>query len=88
MIHSEKPFRLWDPSQKGLFEEPPHRQRNTGSSGLLIFPSEPLIRFGPVTLRGPPAITLNTVFSFSISSVLVREIYLTVHPVAVRHIAG
>jgi len=88
MIHSEKPFRLWVPSQKGIFEESPHLQRNTGSSVLMIFPSEPFIRFGPVTFRGPPAITLNTVLSFSISSALVREIYLTVNPVAVRHIAG
>ncbi len=88
MIHSEKAFRLWLPSQKGLFEEWPQRQSNTGSSFSIIFPSRPLIRNGPVTLRGPPEITLNRVKLFSIACTLVCEIDLTVCPVTVRHIEG
>ena len=54
----------------------------------MIFPSRPLIRNGPVTLRGPPAITLKRVGLFSIACTLVCEIDLTVGPVTVRHIEG
>ena len=41
-----------------------------------------------MTLRGPPAITLNRVKLFSIACILVCEIDLTVCPVTVRHIEG
>lgn len=86
MVHSEKLIRLCIPLQKGLFEDWPQRQRNTGPSFFMSFPLEPLILNVPLTLSGPPAITWKRVASFSIFSTLVSEINFSMSPVAVGHI--
>jgi hypothetical protein len=44
------------PSQKGLFEEPPQRQRATGSGCSMTCPSGAVIVIGPETMLGPSSL--------------------------------
>src|SRR5439155_21447739 len=68
---SEKPYRLWLPSQNGLVADPPQRHRTTTSAGRPSFragtassrPSGVTILTGPSTIRGPLGLVVIRVAS-------------------------
>src|SRR5258706_377593 len=59
------PFFLWVPSQKGLFDDPPQRQKAVTLFFLVRFPERSLIETFPYTRSGPLSV-VSTIVSASI----------------------